>query len=225
MFNTVRNKVSKKKKRYVDEKEGFDLDLSYITDYIIAMGYPSPNDSIEGLYRNPMSEVVRFLDTKHKDHYKVYNLCSERNYDASKFQGRACRYPFDDHNAPPLEMIKFFCEDVNQFLKKDKKNIAIVHCKAGKGRTGTMIASYLMHCGVKKTAKEALDFYAKARTYNGEGVTIPSQIRYVYYYEKLLQMGFNYIPRKVFISRVILHNVSHSMVNNPCISNSFSSVR
>ena len=29
---------------------------------------------MEGLYRNPMSEVQRFLEDRHADHYKVYNL-------------------------------------------------------------------------------------------------------------------------------------------------------
>lgn len=36
---TVRALVSKKKMRFVGE--GVDLDLSYITDQLIAMGYPS----------------------------------------------------------------------------------------------------------------------------------------------------------------------------------------
>lgn len=40
-MNTVRSIVSKKKKRFISADEGFDLDLSYITPRIIAMGFPS----------------------------------------------------------------------------------------------------------------------------------------------------------------------------------------
>lgn len=47
------------------------------------MGYPSIK--MEGYYRNHIEEVVRFFDTRHKDLYRVYNLCSERHYDHRKF--------------------------------------------------------------------------------------------------------------------------------------------
>lgn len=36
------------------------------------MGFPS--ESIESLYRNSMTDVVKFFNTKHPDKYKVYNL-------------------------------------------------------------------------------------------------------------------------------------------------------
>ena len=39
---------------------------------IIAMAYPG--EKLESLFRNRMQEVIRFLDNKHLDHYKVYNL-------------------------------------------------------------------------------------------------------------------------------------------------------
>ena len=104
----LRGLVSLKKIRY--QENGFDLDLTYITDKIIAMGFPSAN--IEGLYRNPMTEVERFLETFHRDHFKVYNLCSERQYDVSHFKRSVDRFPFDDHNCPTIELMELFCKDV-----------------------------------------------------------------------------------------------------------------
>jgi phosphatidylinositol-3,4,5-trisphosphate 3-phosphatase/dual-specificity protein phosphatase PTEN len=191
--NKIRGFVSLKKLRY--QKDGFDLDLSYITPRIIAMGIPS--EGIEAVYRNSMTEMVRFFEHYHHGHYKIYNLCAEpsRQYiwpikDGEKV---VAVYPFWDHNACPLPLLKLLCNDMQAWLAKDPKHVAAVHCKAGKGRTGTAICAYLVHGGKCATADESLNYYGAARTSNGKGVTIPSQRRFVGYYADLIAAN-GYVP-------------------------------
>ena len=185
--NIVKALVSKKKNRFC--YDGFDLDLTYITTKIIAMGLPST--SLEGLYRNPMEEVQKFFNTRHPSHYKIYNLCEEKNYPQNTFYKQGY-FPFKDHEAPPLNLMRPFCEDAKQFLDEDENNVIGVHCKAGKGRTGTLICCLLMYMNVFNTADECLQYYGMMRVENGKGVTIPSQIRYVSYFETILKKNMSH---------------------------------
>ena len=40
-----------------------------------------------------------------------------------------------------------FCESVHAYLSEDPENVVAVHCKGGKGRTGTLICTWLVECG------------------------------------------------------------------------------
>jgi hypothetical protein len=70
-------------------------------------------------------------------------------------------------------------------LKEHEGNTAVIHCKAGKGRTGICIASLLLALGKSHTPNTALAQFAMSRTDNCLGVTIPSQRRWVQYYSQI----------------------------------------
>ena len=56
------------------------------------MGFPS--QAMEAVYRNNIDDVVEFLTKRHNSKYMVYNLCSEKSYDHSKFNDQVVRFPF-----------------------------------------------------------------------------------------------------------------------------------
>lgn len=203
-FKGIRGLVSKKKKRFIDSK--YDLDLAYITDRLIAMGFPS--EGREGIIRNPMNKVQQFFEERHANHYKVYNLCSERTYKTGTFRAPVAHFGFDDHNPPTLELLDEICKDVAEWLEFDARNVAALHCKAGKGRTGTVICAYLSHRYMHKgvTSEKALEFFAERRTHNKKGVTIASQIRWVHYYYQAKRDNIDFYSSKpLFLSKIVLH--------------------
>ena len=182
MASFLRKLVSQNKQRHVDGN--YDLDLTYLTDQIICMGLPATGP--ESLYRNPIEQVVKFLEERHAGRYKVFNLCIERTYDISLFGDACACFPFDDHCAPPLSLVHAFCASAKSWLLGGMDNVVCIHCKAGKGRTGLMASSLLLHLGFHKTASDAIAFYDGRRTRDGKGLTVPSQRRYVGYYERAL---------------------------------------
>jgi len=100
-------------------------------------------------------------------------------------------------------MLRRITKDIHEYLSLDPKNVAAVHCKAGKGRTGHVICAYLVYealqngVGIQGTvglsddtislSDACMASYGEQRTHNGKGVTISSQRRYISYLEAELR--------------------------------------
>lgn len=186
----ARQLISQNKRRY--QQDGFDLDLTYVTNRVIATSFPS--SGLWSVYRNPIEKVAAFLNTKHAGHYKIFNLCSERTYDTTFFNDQVERVMIDDHNVPSVEQMLAFANQVRDWLGESPENVIVVHCKGGKGRTGTMICVWLIESGVFSSASLSLDYFGHRRTDTNvgskfQGVETPSQSRYVGYYEWVKNNG------------------------------------
>ena len=186
--NIFKRLVSKKKRRL--QNEYYDLDMAYITERVIGMGFPATG--CETIYRNSLVDLKLYLDRYHGE-YKIYNLCIEKKRIYPKnlwIDKKVGLFPFNDHAPCPIKLILDFCIDLCIYLTVNPRGVAAIHCKAGKGRTGVMIVCYLIFSELCQTTDEALTHYASQRTLNNKGVTIPSQIRYIKYFETYLSANF-----------------------------------
>ena len=96
-----------------------------------------PGVGIESSFRNPEDEVARFFQLRHKGHFMIYNLACEKSYDYAKFDDQVIAIGWPDHHAPPLHILFQLCQSLHSWLGADPKNVAAVHCKAGKVRFGS----------------------------------------------------------------------------------------
>ncbi|KAG6334851.1 hypothetical protein ID866_4241 [Astraeus odoratus] len=150
----IRRLVSGGKSRHRDDELGMELDLAYVTDNIIVMGFPAAG--LESIYRNRRADVQRFLSMRHGQDFWVFNFCpiSENSYDEGVFHGRVSRYPFPDHNVPPFRYMELVTKEMRSWLSGSDSRIAVLHCKAGKGRSGTLACAYLLACSISPQTPE-----------------------------------------------------------------------
>jgi protein-tyrosine phosphatase len=182
------------------------LDLCYVTDQIIATSGPSGTYP-QRAYRNPLDQLVKFLDYKHGDDWCIWEFRAEgTGYPDEEVYGRVKHYPWPDHHPPPFRLVPMIMASMRNWLneegKKDKR-VVVVHCKAGKGRSGTMATSYLIsECGWK--ANEALARFTERRMRPGfgQGVSIPSQLRWVNYVDRWTKGNKIYVERQIEVCEV-----------------------
>lgn len=87
--------------------------------------------------------------------------------------------------------------------ERNKNRVVVVHCKAGKGRSGTASCSYLISEEGWK-AEDALTQFTqrRMRPQFGAGVSIPSQLRWVNYVDRWTKGGKKYTDRPIEIVEI-----------------------
>lgn len=86
--------------------------------------------------------------------------------------------------------------------------VVVVHCKAGKGRSGTLSTAFLI-AERNWPAPDALSRFTarRMRPGFGQGVSIPSQRRWITYVDRWSSLGKRYLERRVQVLEVHLWGV------------------
>ncbi|XP_053738529.1 tensin-3-like isoform X3 [Synchiropus splendidus] len=187
-------------------EEGYELDLTYITERIIAVSFP--RGCSEEIYAHNLKDVTRMLKSKHADNYLIINL-SERRHDLSRMNQKTLDTGWPDLHAPPLDKICTICKAMESWLNADPLHVVVIHCRGGKGRIGVIISSFVHFTDVSASADQALDRFAMRKYYDDKvsALMTPSQKRYVWILNSLLSGSMKINASPLFLHCVILHGM------------------
>ncbi|XP_035489412.1 tensin-3 isoform X2 [Scophthalmus maximus] len=196
-------------------EEGYELDLTYITERIIAVSFP--RGCSEEVYSHNLKDVTRMLKSKHADNYLIINL-SERRHDLSKMNPKTLDTGWPDMHAPPLDKICTICKAMESWLNADPLHVVVIHCRGGKGRIGVVISSFVHFTDVSASADQALDRFAMRKYYDDKvsALMTPSQKRYVWILNSLLSGSMKINASPLFLHCVILHGIPNFDATGVC---------
>jgi len=123
-----------------------DLFTWVVPEKVVAMSRPTPAD----LAALKSAGVTRIMSL---------TLQPLRGEDLEKHGITDVHLPMADMTAPSLDEVQGFVDQLTALVEGGHK--VAVHCGAGLGRTGTMVACYLVACGL--SADEALRQIRKRR--------------------------------------------------------------
>lgn len=134
----------------------------------------------------------------------VWNL-SEVDYDQTILNDQVLTFSFPGSPSPPLGLMLKLLVSLESWLKADDRNVAVVHCLTGKGRTSTVLAAFLCWMGQAGFLDiyQALDYIAACKQITAEELTIPSQRRYASYFKNMLD-GVRPSQPPLMLRRIIM---------------------
>lgn len=149
------------------------LNFSYIIpDFLAGMARPGKMDSLEAdldfLWESGIKAIVSLTETTlERQLVKMYGF----DY---------LHIPVADFTAPSLDQV-FECMEFIEEMHLENKAV-VIHCYAGYGRTGTMLACYLVKHG--ETAPKAIEMVRNMRPHS---IQVESQIEKIFEYEDYIK--------------------------------------
>ncbi|XP_027318199.1 auxilin isoform X1 [Anas platyrhynchos] len=152
-----------------------ELDISYITSRIIVMSFPA--EGVELGFRNHIEDVRTFLDSRHPDHYTVFNL-SPKYYRSAKFHNRVSECSWPVRQAPSLHNLYAVCKNMHNWLQQNPKNVCVIHCMDGRAASAVLVSAMFCFCHLFSNPGPAVQLLNTKRP----GIVLwPSHRRYIGY--------------------------------------------
>ncbi|XP_020661738.3 auxilin isoform X6 [Pogona vitticeps] len=156
-----------------------ELDISYITSRIIVMSFPG--EGVELGFRNHIDDVRTFLDSRHPDHYTVFNL-SPKSYRTTRFHNRVSECSWPVRQAPSLHNLYAVCKNMHNWLQQNPKNVCVIHCMVsqadGRVASAVLVSAMFCFCHLFSNPAPAIQLLNSKRP----GIVLwPSHRRYIGY--------------------------------------------
>ncbi|XP_038650395.1 putative tyrosine-protein phosphatase auxilin isoform X1 [Scyliorhinus canicula] len=152
-----------------------ELNISYITSRIIVISYPA--EGVELSFKNQIDDVRSFLDSRHLDHYTIFNL-SQKSYRSAKFHNRISECSWPARQAPSLHNLYAVCKNMHHWLQQNPKNVCAIHCVDGCPGSAILVCGMFCFCHLFSCPVPAIQLF---NTKKPGPALWPSHRRYIGY--------------------------------------------
>jgi protein-tyrosine phosphatase len=188
-----------------------NLDLTFIHSKIIVIGSPYHNDTVRDLQNYLNNTFTR-------SNYLIYNFSSEEEYNIEQDLQNVITYGFPENTPCPLDLLIHICNLIHIFLLKNEENVIVLHSKHGKNRSCMIASCILLLLAYVSNMEEGIKIVKEKRGKNNDTLIVPSQLRYCYYYEKLLktEQVYNNTFQLLMLRLNTIPKFNSSIVNCGC---------